>query len=91
MSSLSFPVACLHACRYLLGKHKAALEVYQEAQRIGINDWEILHNMGLCYMYLKQYDKCIEAFGNANSMQRHDVTFIQLGKVCWWAVTRPMG
>jgi Bardet-Biedl syndrome 4 protein len=67
--------------RYLLGKHKAALEVYQEAQRIGINDWEIWHNMGLCYMYLKQYDKSIEAFNNANSMQRHDVTFMQLGKV----------
>lgn len=36
--------------RYLLGKHKAAIDVYEEAQRIGIEDWEIWHNKGLCLM-----------------------------------------
>ena len=35
---------------YLLGKHKAALDVYEEAQRIGIDDWVIWHNKGLCNM-----------------------------------------
>jgi Bardet-Biedl syndrome 4 protein len=34
----------------LLGKHKAAIDVYDEAQRIGVEDWEIWHNKGLCYM-----------------------------------------
>ncbi len=67
---------------YLLGKHKAAIDVYCEAQRIGVHDWEVWHNMGLCYMYLKQYDKSIECFNNANELQRHDVTYMQLGKVC---------
>eukprot|EP00275_Glaucocystis_incrassata_P001543 EC123291.1.p1 GENE.EC123291.1~~EC123291.1.p1 ORF type:complete len:137 (+),score=11.12 EC123291.1:203-613(+) len=47
---------------YLLGKHKAAIEVYEEALRIGHDDWELWHNKGLCYMYLKQYDKAIECF-----------------------------
>jgi hypothetical protein len=42
---------------YLLGKHKAAIEVYEEASKIGAPDWEIMHNKGLCLMYLKQYDR----------------------------------
>jgi Bardet-Biedl syndrome 4 protein len=32
-------------------------------------------------MYLKQYDKAQECFMNANSIQRHDITYIELGKV----------
>lgn len=44
---------------YLLGKHKAAIDVYEEASKIGAPDWEIMHNKGLCLMYLKQYDKWV--------------------------------
>lgn len=32
--------------------------MYEEAQKFGAPDWEIMHNKGLCYMYLKQYDRC---------------------------------
>jgi len=66
---------------YLLGRHKAAIDVYDEAQRIGVEDWEIWHNKGLCWLYLKQYDSAIEALKHANAIQRHDATYIQLGKV----------
>jgi len=66
---------------YLLGKHKAAVDVYEEAQKIGAEDWEIWHNKGLCYMYLKQYPKATDCFERANSLTRHDSTFLQLGKV----------
>uniref|UniRef100_A0A7S0X8Q1 Bardet-Biedl syndrome 4 protein n=2 Tax=Mantoniella antarctica TaxID=81844 RepID=A0A7S0X8Q1_9CHLO len=66
---------------YLLGKHKAAIDVYDEAQRIGVEDWEIWHNKGLCYMYLKDYDQSVDCFRQANEVQRHDTTFTQMGKV----------
>ena len=66
---------------YLLGKHKAALDVYEEAQHIGIDDWEIWHNKGLCNMYLKQYTHAADCFKRANAIQRHDATYMQLGKV----------
>eukprot|EP01047_Picozoa_sp_COSAG01_P038510 COSAG01_NODE_3129_length_6538_cov_5.398354_2_plen_357_part_00 len=68
---------------YLLGKHKAAIEVFSEAKKLpaATDDWEIWHNEGLCYVYLKAYDQAIESFQNANSVQRHDTTFMQLGKV----------
>uniref|UniRef100_A0A7S2QUY1 Uncharacterized protein n=1 Tax=Chlamydomonas chlamydogama TaxID=225041 RepID=A0A7S2QUY1_9CHLO len=66
---------------YLLGKHKAAIDVYEEAQKIGAPDWEIMHNKGLCLMYLKIYDRAIESFRAAIDIQPHDSTFVQLGKI----------
>lgn len=66
---------------YLLGKHKAALDVYEEASKIGSPDWEIMHNKGMCYMYLKQYERAIESFRTAIDIQPHDSTYVQLGKV----------
>lgn len=67
---------------YLLGKHKAAVDVYDEAQRVSTTeDWEIWHNKGLCHMYLKHYDASMECFRSANDVQRHDTTYRQMGKV----------
>ncbi|CAD7966882.1 unnamed protein product [Amoebophrya sp. A25] len=66
---------------YLLGNHRAAIDVYDEGQVLAPDDWEIWHNKGLCFMYLRQYDDAVDAFEKANESQRHDVTFLQLGKV----------
>lgn len=66
---------------YLLGKHKHALGVYKEADALGIEDWEIEHSRGLCYMHLKKYEEAAECFLNANSIQKHDKTFIMLASV----------
>jgi len=37
--------------------------------------------MGLCYLYLKNYDKAEESFIKANVIQRHDSIYMQLGKL----------
>jgi len=66
---------------YLLARHKNALDVYEEALAINADDWEIWHNKGLCNMYLKQYEASAECFKKANAIQRHDTTYMQLGKV----------
>ena len=74
---------------YLLGKHRAAIDVYEEARHMDTerkgggkggdsSDWEIWHNMGLCYMYLKQYERAIECYQKANGLGRHDATFLQV-------------
>ena len=42
---------------YLLGKYKAAIDVYDEAQRLGVDEWEIWHNKGLCYMQQEKFDE----------------------------------
>lgn len=67
---------------YLLSKYKAALEVLTEAEKINSEDREIWHFKGMCYIsYQKQYEKAIECFEIANSILRHESTYIQLGKI----------
>jgi len=34
------------------GKHKNALDVYEEAERLSPEDRDIYHNRGMCYLYL---------------------------------------
>jgi Bardet-Biedl syndrome 4 protein len=44
---------------HLLGKHKVALDVYDEALKKNPHDWELYHDKGLCHVYLKnlaEYD-----------------------------------
>ncbi|XP_072602068.1 BBSome complex member BBS4 isoform X2 [Vulpes vulpes] len=66
---------------FLLGKHKAAIEVYNEAAKLNQKDWEICHNLGVCYIYLKQFDKAHDQLHNALHLNRHDLTYIMLGKI----------
>jgi Bardet-Biedl syndrome 4 protein len=66
---------------YLLGKHKNALDVFGEAEKLAPDDRDTLHNKGMCYLYLKQYAQAIENFETANSIQRHELTYMQLGRV----------
>ncbi|XP_029431669.1 Bardet-Biedl syndrome 4 protein isoform X2 [Rhinatrema bivittatum] len=66
---------------FLLGKHKAAIEVYNEAARLNQKDWEICHNLGVCYLYLKDFNKAKEQLNSALQLNRHDLTFMMLGKI----------
>ncbi|XP_015727860.1 Bardet-Biedl syndrome 4 protein isoform X1 [Coturnix japonica] len=66
---------------FLLGKHKAAIEVYNEAAKLDEKDWEISHNLGVCYMYLKHFNKARDQLNNALEMNRHDLTYMMLGKI----------
>ncbi|XP_047395130.1 Bardet-Biedl syndrome 4 protein isoform X1 [Sciurus carolinensis] len=66
---------------FLLGKHKAATEVYNEAAKLNQKDWEICHNLGVCYIYLKQFNKAQDQLHNALQLNRHDLTYTMLGKI----------
>ncbi|KAM6979533.1 BBSome complex member BBS4 [Aplochiton taeniatus] len=66
---------------FLLGKHKAAIEVYHEAGKLNEKDWEIHHNLGLCYSFIKDFKNAEEQLNRALQLNKHDRTFITLGKV----------
>uniref|UniRef100_A0A8C5QKW4 Bardet-Biedl syndrome 4 n=1 Tax=Leptobrachium leishanense TaxID=445787 RepID=A0A8C5QKW4_9ANUR len=66
---------------FLLGKHKAAVEVYNEAARLNQKDWEICHNLGVCYMYLKDLTKSKEQLSLALHLHRQDLSAMILGKI----------
>ena len=42
---------------------------------------EILHNQGVCCVYLKDYQKAIEHFQAAIALSPQTVSFVQLGRV----------
>ncbi|KAL0055485.1 hypothetical protein WJX82_001054 [Trebouxia sp. C0006] len=65
----------------LLGSFEAAVQVFEEATQLAPRDWELWHNKGACYMAAKQYDWAADNFVKANSIEQHDSTFLQLGKV----------
>ncbi|XP_054748410.2 Bardet-Biedl syndrome 4 protein-like [Lytechinus pictus] len=66
---------------FLLGRHKAAIDVYSEASRMTERDWEIAHNVGVCYMYLKEYLKAKEYLKQAIQYNRHDLSYVMLAKI----------
>ncbi|KAJ7311191.1 hypothetical protein JRQ81_006801 [Phrynocephalus forsythii] len=66
---------------FLLGKHKAAIEVYNDAAQLNQKDWEICHNLGVCYMHLKYFNKAKDQLNKALQLNRHDLTYMMLGKI----------
>ncbi|XP_061132657.1 Bardet-Biedl syndrome 4 protein [Syngnathus typhle] len=66
---------------FLLGKHKAAIEFYREAARLNEKDWEISHNLGVCYLFIKDFAHAKEQLNMALQLNKHDATFMMLGKV----------
>ncbi|RXM94717.1 Bardet-Biedl syndrome 4 protein [Acipenser ruthenus] len=66
---------------FLLGKHKAAIEVYNEAIKLNQNDWEVFYNLGVCYMYLKDFKHAKEMMNCSLQLNKHDITFMMLGKI----------
>lgn len=65
---------------HLLGKHRQAIEVFEQALRFGgPYDWEVRHAKGVCHVFLRQLDRAIEEFRDANTHHRNLETYLQLG------------
>ena len=48
-------------CRFLLGRHKLAVDAYHKAQLLNDeSDSETHYNMGMCYLFMKDLDKAKE-------------------------------
>ncbi|KAM7295522.1 Bardet-Biedl syndrome 4 protein homolog [Ixodes scapularis] len=66
---------------YLLGRHKAAADIYEECVRQGSKDWDICHYLGVCYVKLNNYEKAKEHLYEALQQSPRDETFIELGEL----------
>ena len=44
-------------------------------------DWEILHNLGLCHLYTREWDAARECLDRALTLNRHQQTYTVLGRV----------
>ncbi|KAL0967902.1 hypothetical protein UPYG_G00259430 [Umbra pygmaea] len=66
---------------FLLGKHKAAIEAYNEAAQLNDKDWEVSHNLGVCYIYTNDFKSAKEQLNIALGLSKHDLTYMMLGKI----------
>lgn len=66
---------------YLVGRHKTAADIYEEAKKISPNDWEAHYGAGLCHAFAKDAERAIANFCKANIIQRHECTYLELGKL----------
>jgi len=66
---------------YLIGRHKAAIEVFDECLNLNSQDWEVFFYKGLSYKFLRIYDEAIANFTQANVIHRHEATYIELGRM----------
>ncbi|SPQ94612.1 unnamed protein product (mitochondrion) [Plasmodiophora brassicae] len=68
-------------CLFLLGRFEAALTVYEEAEKLGGEQWDIWQNKGLCHWRMRRQPEALECFHSANMIQRHDATYLLMGKL----------
>ena len=66
---------------YLIGRHKAAIEVFDECINLDSEDWEVYFYKGLSYKFLRIYDEAIANFTQANVIHKHENTYIELGRM----------
>ncbi|XP_076068138.1 Bardet-Biedl syndrome 4 isoform X2 [Oratosquilla oratoria] len=67
---------------FLLGRHKLAVEAYLQAQtKTEKPDWELHHNLGVCYIYLKEYVMAQDQLSIALENNKHHQTFVMLAKL----------
>ncbi|KAI8809886.1 Bardet-Biedl syndrome protein 4 [Cladochytrium replicatum] len=66
---------------FLLGRHKQAIGVYDEALKYAGTDWEILMNKGVSLVFLKDFEKAERTLVEALGVHRHDSSYAQLGNL----------
>jgi Bardet-Biedl syndrome 4 protein len=65
----------------LMGEHQGAIEMYDEALKLGTEDWESWHCKGQCYTFLTQYNLALGCLAEANSISHREATYIEMGKI----------
>ena len=65
---------------FLAGRHRAALDVYREAERADPEDWETAHSRGVCHAKLGELRDAEACFMAANSISRKPATFLALAR-----------
>ena len=66
----------------LLGRYRVAIDAYKEALTRTTNDWEIFHNIGLCYMRLNEYTEAKQYLLQALQVSEiQEASYLALGQV----------
>lgn len=66
----------------LLGRYRVAIDAYKEALTRTSDDWEIFHNLGLCYMQLREFKEAKQYLSQALQVSEiQEASYLALGKI----------
>jgi Bardet-Biedl syndrome 4 protein len=66
----------------LLGRYRVAIDAYKEALTRTSDDWEIFHNLGLCYMQLREFSEAKKYLSQALQVSEiQEASYLALGKI----------
>ncbi len=66
----------------LLGRYRLAIDAYKEALTHTTDDWEIVHNLGLCYLNLNELREAKKYFLQALQIsENQEASYLSLAKV----------
>ncbi|CAF4740542.1 unnamed protein product, partial [Rotaria socialis] len=66
----------------LLGRYRVAIDAYKEALTRTSTDWEIFHNLGLCYMQLREFTEAKQYLLQALQVSEiQEASYLALGKI----------
>jgi Bardet-Biedl syndrome 4 protein len=66
----------------LLGRYRVAIDAYKEALTRTSDDWEIFHNLGLCYMQLREFKEAKHYLSQALQISEiQEASYLALGKI----------
>ncbi|CAF4657761.1 unnamed protein product [Rotaria sp. Silwood1] len=66
----------------LLGRYRVAIDAYKEALTRANNDWEIFHNLGLCYTQLREFTEAKQYLLQALQVSEiQEASYLALGKI----------
>lgn len=66
---------------FLLGKTSQAITNFDRCLSMHEDDWELYYLKGLSMSYRGEIAQAIDCFRNANLIEKHDATYIELGRV----------
>lgn len=66
----------------LLGRYRVAIDAYKEGLTRKSDDWEIYHNLGLCYMQLREFSEAKQYLLQALQISEiQETSYLALGKL----------
>jgi Bardet-Biedl syndrome 4 protein len=68
-------------CSFLLGKAAQAISFFDRCLTQGEDDWELYYLKGMSLSYKGETAQAIECFRTANLIEKHDATYMELGRV----------
>lgn len=68
-------------CRFLLGRHKSALETFEQAIKEDPHDWELYYWLGVCFYHMKENTRAKDSLKHSVDISKRECSLALLGTI----------